>query len=92
MDRDGSFLIGVHCEDAESAHEAVEEGAHFLVVAPEAGPMDPQELETLCESIGLPVFAGWYPNASRLERVQLAGVHGCALQPARDDESPHVME
>ena len=92
VDRDGSFLIGVHCEDAESAHEAVEEGAHFLVVAPEAGPMEPQALETLCETIGLPVFAGWYPNASRLERVQLAGAHGCALQPARDTEWRRVND
>ena len=86
VDRDGAFLIGVHCEDAESAHEALEEGAHFLVVAPEAGPMAQEELEALCETIGLPVFAGWYPNASRLERVQLAGAHGCALAPAREAE------
>lgn len=86
VDRDGAFLIGVHCEDAEAAHEALEEGAHFLVVAPEAGPMEQQELETLCETIGLPVFAGWYPNASRLERVQQAGAHGCALQRSRDFE------
>ena len=84
VDRDGSFLIGVHCEDAESAREAVEEGAHFLVIAPESGPMAQQELETLCETIGLPVFAGWYPNASRLERIQQAGAHGCALLPSRD--------
>ena len=84
VDRDGSFLIGVHCEDAESAREAVEEGAHFLVIAPESGPMAQQELETLCETIGLPVFAGWYPNASRLERIQQAGAHGCALLPSSD--------
>lgn len=82
VDRDGAFLIGVHCEDAESAHDALEEGAHFLVVAPESGPMEQQALESLCESVGLPVFAGWYPNASRLERVQQAGAHGCALSRA----------
>ena len=82
VDRDGSFLIGVHCEDAESAHEALREGAHFLVVAPADAPMEQQALESLCESVGLPVFAGWYPNASRLERVQQAGAHGCALMRA----------
>src|SRR5688572_10165581 len=86
VDRDGAFLIGVHCEDADTAHEAVEEGAHFLVVAPEAGPMGQEEVEALCETIGLPVFAGWYPDASRLERVQLAGAHGCALLSSRDPE------
>ncbi len=83
VDRDGAFLIGVHCEDAQSAREALAEGANFLIVAPAGGPMEQRDLETLCESIGLPVFAGWYPDARRLERVQLAGAHGCALMPSR---------
>jgi len=25
------------------------------------------------------VFAGWYPDAHRLERLQMAGAHGCAV-------------
>jgi hypothetical protein len=79
VDRDGPFLIGVHCTDAETAREAVSEGAHFLIVAPEGEPMTDGDLDSLCETIGLPVFAGWYPDARRLERVQLAGAHGCAL-------------
>lgn len=79
VDRDGPFLIGVHCEDVETAREAVADGAHFLIVAPEGEPMPEGDLDSLCDSIGLPVFAGWYPDARRLERVQLAGAHGCAL-------------
>ncbi len=80
VDHGGSFLIGVHCEDAEGAMQAVAEGAHFLVLAPEDGPVQQRLLEILCEKIGLPVFAGWYPDARRLERVQVAGAHGCALR------------
>ncbi len=79
VDRSGAFLIGVLCEDAAGAKQAVAEGAHFLVVAPEAGPMQQRELEPLCASVGLPVFAGWYPDALSLERIQLAGAHGCAV-------------
>lgn len=79
IDRDGSFLIGVLCGDADSAREARAEGAHFLIVAPEEGPMPLNELETLCEYIGLPVFAGWYPDARCLEQLHQAGAHGCAL-------------
>jgi 8-oxo-dGTP diphosphatase len=84
VDRSGAFLIGVHCEDIASARHAVREGAHFLVVAPENGPMPQQELETLCDAVGLPVFAGWYPDARRLERLQLVGAHGCAVSPQKD--------
>jgi mutator protein MutT len=79
IDREGSFLIGVLCEDAESAREARADGAHFLIVAPEDGPMPERDLEALCEYIGLPVFAGWYSDARCLERLQLAGAHGCVL-------------
>jgi 8-oxo-dGTP diphosphatase len=80
VDRSGSFLVGVHCEDAEGAAEAVAEGAHFLVAAPEAGPMGDRSLEALCDSVGRPVFAGWYRDARRLERVQQAGAHGCVIR------------
>lgn len=80
VDHGGSFLIGVHCEDAGSALQAVAEGAHFLVMAPEDGPMQQRYLEPLCDKIGVPVFAGWYPDARRLERLQVAGAHGCAVR------------
>jgi mutator protein MutT len=79
IDREGSFLIGVLCDDPASAQEARAEGAHFLLVAPEDGPMPESDLETLCEYIGLPVIAGWYPDARCLERLQQAGAHGCAI-------------
>ncbi|MGH8250271.1 MAG: NUDIX domain-containing protein [Steroidobacteraceae bacterium] len=80
VDRSGAFLIGVQCGDIAGARRAVKEGAHFLVAAPEEGPLQAPELEALCDAVGLPVFAGWYPDARRLERVQLAGAHGCAIR------------
>ena len=30
--------------------------------------------------VGRPVFAGWYPDARRLERLQPLGAHGCAVR------------
>lgn len=83
VDRSGSFLVGVLCEDAAAATQAVSEGAHFLVVAPEGGPMSERLLEGFCATVGRPVFAGWYPDARRLEHVQLAGAHGCAVRRQR---------
>jgi 8-oxo-dGTP diphosphatase len=80
VDRDSSFLVGVHCEDASGALQATAEGAHFLVMAPEDGPMPERYLEPLCGKVGVPVFAGWYPDARRLERLQVAGAHGCAVR------------
>ncbi|MGB5132260.1 MAG: NUDIX domain-containing protein [Steroidobacteraceae bacterium] len=79
VDRESAFLVGVVCEDEAGALEAIGEGAHFLVVAPHRGPMAQPELEQLCEAVGVPVFAGWYPDARRLERVQTVGAHGCAV-------------
>jgi 8-oxo-dGTP diphosphatase len=79
VDRSGLFLVGVHCEDAESALQAVTEGAHFLVLAPAGGPLAEPELERLCMQAGRPVFAGWYPDARRLDRLQQLGAHGCAI-------------
>ena len=67
VDRSGAFLVGAHCVDAESATQAVAEGAHFLVIAPEDGPMSERLLERLCVIVGRPVFAGWYADARRLE-------------------------
>lgn len=80
VDRSGAFLVGVHCEDAEGATQAVAEGAHFLVLAPDDGPLSERLLERLCVMIGRPVFAGWYADARRLEKVQQAGAHGCAVR------------
>ncbi len=80
VDRSGAFLIGVLCEDAEGATQAVAEGAHFLVIAPEDGPLSERLLERLCVMIGRPVFAGWYPDARGLERLQQAGAHGCVIR------------
>lgn len=79
VDRQGAFLVGVVCEDEAGALEAIGEGAHFLVVAPQRGPMPHRELEHLCGVVGIPVFAGWYPDARRLEQLQMAGAHGCAV-------------
>ncbi len=80
VDRSGAFLVGAHCEDAESATQAVAEGAHFLVVAPEDAPMSERLLGRLCVMVGRPVFAGWYADARRLEPLQQAGAHGCAVR------------
>lgn len=80
VDRSGAFLVGVHCVDAEGATEAVAEGAHFIVIAPEDGPLSERLLERLCAMVGRPVFAGWYADARRLERLQQLGAHGCAVR------------
>lgn len=80
VDRSGAFLIGVLCEDVDGALEAIAEGAHFLLLAPEDGPLADRDLGTLCENAGLPVFAGWYADEESLERLQRAGAHGCALR------------
>ncbi len=80
VDLSGAFLVGVHCEDAEAATQAIAEGAHFLVIAPDDGPMSERLLERLCVIVGRPVFAGWYPDARRLDQLQQAGAHGCAVR------------
>jgi 8-oxo-dGTP diphosphatase len=80
VDRSGAFLVGAHCEDAESAMQAVAEGAHFLVIAPEDAPMSERLLEQLCVIVGRPIFAGWHADARRLERLQQVGAHGCAVR------------
>ncbi len=80
VDRSGAFLVGAHCVDARGAKQAVAEGAHFLVIAPEDGGLSERLLERLCVMVGRPVFAGWYPDARRLERLQALGAHGCAVR------------
>lgn len=80
IDHGGAFLVGVHCDDAESATRAVAEGAHFIVFAPEDGSPSDRMLERLCGLLGRPVFAGWHPDARQLERLQQLGAHGCAVR------------
>lgn len=83
VDRGGVFLVGVLCGDERSAREATAEGAHFLIVASDKGSLPQAELERLCEIAGVPVFAGWYPDARRMERLQAMGAHGCAILAKR---------
>lgn len=80
VDRAGRFLVGVLCEDESGATDAAGEGAHFLVIAPEQAPLSERELGHVCQVVGIPVFAGWYPDARRASRLQLAGAHGCAIR------------
>ncbi len=80
VDRSGAFLVGVHCVDADGATQAAAEGAHFVVIAPEDGTLSERLLERLCVMVGRPVFAGWFPDARRLERLQQLGAHGCAVR------------
>jgi 8-oxo-dGTP diphosphatase len=80
VDPSGEFLVGVHCEDVEGALAAVAEGAHFLVLAPRDGYVSERYLSPLCDRAGVPVFSGWLPDAKRLERIQKAGAHGCAIR------------
>jgi len=80
VDRSGEFLVGVHCEDVDGAIAAVAEGAHFLVLAPRDGYVSERYLGPLCDRVGVPVFSGWLPDAKRLERIQKAGAHGCAIR------------
>ncbi len=82
VDRTGAFLVGVHCVDAQGAKEAVAEGAHFLLIAPDDATLSERLLERLCAMVGRPVFAGWYPDARGLERLQQLGAHGCAVGAA----------
>ena len=79
VDHSGAFLVGVVCDDEAAALESIAEGAHFVVVAPRRGPLQHRELEHLCAAVSVPVFAGWYPDARRLEQLQMAGAHGCAV-------------
>lgn len=80
VDRAGRFLVGVLCGDETAALEAAEEGAQFLVVAPEQAPLPERELAHLCQAVGIPVFAGWYPDTRAAARLQAAGAHGCAIR------------
>jgi 8-oxo-dGTP diphosphatase len=80
VDQSGAFLVGAHCEDIKGALEAVSEGAHFLVIAPADSYVSERYLRLLSERAGVPVFSGWHPDARKLERLQRAGAHGCAIK------------
>jgi hypothetical protein len=84
VDESGEFLVGVHCLDAEGAMTAVAEGAHFLVLAPADGHVSERYLRPLCDRTGVPVFSGWYADARRLEPLQRAGAHGCAIRRTQE--------
>ena len=83
VDRHGRFLVGVLCQTAAGAIEAAGEGAQFLVVAPQQALMPERELAELCRVVGIPVFAGWHPDARRAGRLQAAGAHGIAIRPRK---------
>jgi hypothetical protein len=80
VDRSGIFLVGAHCEDVDGALQAVAEGAHFVLLAPADGYVSERYLRPLCERMGVPLFSGWHPDARKLERLQQAGAHGCAIK------------
>lgn len=80
VDQSGAFLVGAHCEDIKGALEAVSEGAHFLILAPADSYVSDRYLRLLCDRAGVPVFAGWRPDARKLEQLQQAGAHGCAIK------------
>ncbi|MGQ0384943.1 MAG: NUDIX domain-containing protein [Gammaproteobacteria bacterium] len=80
VDRGGEFLIGARCDDAGGMMESVAEGAHFVLIAPPDGPVQERYLAPLCDRAGVPVIAGWYPDARRLEGLLRAGAHGCAIR------------
>ena len=91
VDRSGAFLVGAHCVDAEGANQAIAEGAHFLVVAPDDGDLSEQLLERVCAMVGRPVFAGWFADARRIERLQQLGAHGCAVRSGAGSHLSHLL-
>lgn len=80
LDADGAgrFLIGACCTDAGAAVAAAAAGAQFLLVAPPGAPLPATELFSLCEAVAVPVYTGWYADASGEARLQAGGAHGCA--------------
>ena len=79
VDRSGRFLVGTCCADSRSAIEAAGAGAQFLVVASTGAPLPEADIARLCESVTVPVYAGWYADPSCEARLQALGAHGCAL-------------
>ncbi len=80
VDPSSEFLIGACCEDAEGLLASIDAGAHFALLAPHDGPVQDRYLGLLCERAGVPVIAGWYPDARQLERLLQSGAHGCAIR------------
>lgn len=85
VDPRGQFLVGVMCEDPDTALEAAVAGAQFVVLAPPGGPPEPASLARLCARSNLPVLVGCYPDQASLAALRAAGAHGCVLAagPAR---------
>lgn len=81
VDSSGLVLVGVLCESESDAIDAVRAGAQFLVVAPGGGPLSAGRLAALCDTVGVPVYSGWFDDARRLESVREAGACGVVLGP-----------
>ncbi|MGA0103995.1 MAG: hypothetical protein ACO3LH_09815, partial [Steroidobacteraceae bacterium] len=73
-------LVGVACEDAEAAMQAVNSGAHFVVLR-HFGPVSRTRLAPLLAGLRVPVLLGWFADTDPLEAVREAGAHGCAVDP-----------
>ncbi|MFZ9968044.1 MAG: hypothetical protein ACO3IN_13780, partial [Steroidobacteraceae bacterium] len=80
IDPADAALVGVACEDAEAALQAVNSGAHFVVLR-HFGPVSRTRLGPLLASLKVPVLLGWFADTDPLEAVREAGAHGCAVDP-----------
>lgn len=80
VDPSDPALVGVVCEDAESARLAVASGAHFVVLR-HYGPVSRTRLAPLLANLKVPVLLGWFADTDPLEAVREAGAHGCAVDP-----------
>ncbi|MGA1462975.1 MAG: NUDIX domain-containing protein [Steroidobacteraceae bacterium] len=80
IDPADAALVGVACEDAEAAMQAVNSGAHFVVLR-HFGPVSRTRLAPLLAGLRVPVLLGWFADTDPLEAVREAGAHGCAVDP-----------
>ena len=81
FDPGGSFLCGAICPTPAATEAAVRSGAHFLVLAPNAGPADEKQFVPLLRRLGVPAYLGWFTDDKALDSVRAAGAHGCAIGP-----------
>jgi len=80
VDPSDPSLVGVACDDAAAARQAVDSGAHFVVLR-HFGPVSRTRLAPLLASLKVPVLLGWFADTDPLESVREAGAHGCAVDP-----------
>lgn len=80
IDPSDPSLVGVACDDAAAARQAVDSGAHFVVLR-HFGPVSRSRLAPLLASLKVPVLLGWFADTDPLESVREAGAHGCAVDP-----------